>query len=35
LDQGLSPAARTVLFNLEAEGTTAKLARQLWRLETR
>jgi hypothetical protein len=33
LDQGLAPAARTVLFNLEAEGTTAKLARQLWRLE--
>jgi hypothetical protein len=33
LDQGLSPAARTVLFNLEAEGTTAKLARQLWQLE--
>jgi len=33
LDQGLAPAARTVLFNLEAEGTTAKLARQLWLLE--
>jgi len=33
LDQGLSPATRAVLFNLEAEGTTAKLAKELISLE--
>jgi hypothetical protein len=30
LDQGPSPATRAILLNLEAEGTTAKLTRQLY-----
>jgi hypothetical protein len=33
LDQGPTPAARKVLFTLEADGTTARLARQLFSLE--